>query len=105
MKPTTYEEKLAALAEILPERIIVLIKGHFDAILNTWKVNAVYNKAYPELAKKDKVHQYFLNDEANIGLSNVEDHFWNRATSELNNWLYDAFVESPQAAGLAPEED
>lgn len=105
MKPTTYEEKLAALAEILPEKIIVLIKGYFDAILNTWKVNAVYNKAYPELAQKDRVHQFFLNDEANIGLSNVEEHFWNRASSELNNWLYDAFVESPQAAGLAPEED
>lgn len=105
MKPTTYEEKLAALAEILPEKIIVLIEGHFNAILNTWKVNAVYNKAYPELAQKDKVHQYFLNDEANIGLINVEDHLWSRATSELNNWLYDAFVESPQANGFAPEED
>lgn len=105
MKPTTYEEKLAALAEILPERIIVLIKGHFDAVLNAWKVNDVYNKAYPEFAKKDKVHQYYLNDEANIGLSNVEDHLWHRASSELNNWLYDAFVESPQANGLASEED
>lgn len=105
MKPTTYEEKLAALAEILPERIIVLIKGHFDAVLNAWKVNAVYNKAYPELAKKNQVHQFFLNDEANIGLSNVEDQLWHRASSELNNWLYDAFVESPQAKGLIPEED
>jgi hypothetical protein len=105
MKPTTYEEKLAALAEILPERIIALIKGRFEAILSSWKVNNIYNRAYPEYANRNAANQLYLNDNLNTHLNEVEAQLWNRACLELDNWLYDAFVESPQANGLAPEED
>lgn len=94
MKPTTYEERIAALSEILPAEVIELIKGHFLAVLNSYQINEVYNRAYPEEAKEGLMHTYLKGDKADEHLYKVEDHLWKRACTGLNDWLYEAFVES-----------
>lgn len=105
MKPTTYEERLSALSEILPERFIELVKGHFLAVLNNYQINDVYKKAYPELDNEGVIHRCFKHDKANEHLNEVEDHLWHRATTELHNWLYDAFVETEEASKYIPNEE
>lgn len=88
----TAKERISALAAVVPNDVIALLKAHLSAKNTTNEVYARYIEAFASEADADGASLY-NSDGCSKRLEEVEDTIWHRACLALENWIYETYYE------------
>ena len=88
----TAKERISALAAVVPNDIIALLKAHLSAKNTSNEVFALYKEAFAADADADGASLY-NSDGCSKHLEEVEDKLWHGACLALENWIYETFYD------------
>lgn len=88
----TAKERISALAAVVPNDVIALLKAHLSAKNTSNEVFACYAEAFASDADVDGASLY-NSDGCSKRLEEVEDTIWHRACLALENWIYETYYE------------
>ncbi len=84
----TFEEKLTALASVLPADIIEMLKAYKYAVDSRQYFSDQYDKAFNN-GEEDCINKYFISDGGAKNIEAIIKHTWDRAMLLFDNWLWD----------------
>ena len=88
----TAKERISALAAIVPNDVITLLKAHLCTKNTINEVLASYTEAFASEMDVEGRDLYF-SDGCCKNLEDVEEKLWHRACIALENWIYETFYD------------
>lgn len=88
----TYEQKLTALAGVIPTEAIELLKAYRFATDARQYLSDQYDKAFNN-AEEDCMNPHFIADGGTKHIEAIADNVWKRACNALHDWLYDDYED------------
>ena len=84
----TFEEKIAALAAVVPSGVVDMIRASAFARDARQHLSDHYDRAYGN-GEPGLMNRTFEADGGDARIGAVEDRCWHRACCLLNDWLYE----------------
>ena len=88
----TAEERINALAAIVPNDLISFLKAHLSAKKASDEIFERYKEAFANDADADGISLY-SSDGCCKNFEEVEDNLWHRACLALENWIYETYYD------------